>query len=104
MNCTSLVDMPIITDLGKGDHRVSTIGLSAFENCKALKTVTPKGLNQIASFAFKGCTGLNNVSMPPSLKSIGYSCFANTPHAATWAADVPVYLADAAMVAGSFSD
>jgi len=52
------------------------IGLSSFENCSMLTSVTlPEGLESIGDYAFYGCTGIKSITLPTSLKTIGESSF-----------------------------
>ena len=59
--------------LGQG---VTSIGSSAFQDCKNLKTVSlPGSLTAIGKNAFLRCGELTNVKLPASLKSVGEDCF-----------------------------
>ena len=53
-------------------YSVSSIGISAFENCSGLTSVTiPNSVTQIEDYAFNGCTGLTSVTIPNSITYIG---------------------------------
>ena len=55
---------------------VTRIGYSAFEDCKAITSVTiPDSVTDIDSSAFENCTGLTSVTIPGSVTDIGYSAF-----------------------------
>jgi hypothetical protein len=55
---------------------VTSIGLSAFWNCRQLQYVTlPKLLLSINGYAFKECSGLMTVEIPSLVKSIGTGGF-----------------------------
>lgn len=55
---------------------VTSIGSSAFQDCKNLKTVSlPGSLTAIGKNAFLRCGELTNVKLPASLKSVGEDCF-----------------------------
>ena len=55
---------------------VTSIGSSAFQDCKNLKTVSlPGSLTAIGKAAFLRCGKLTNVKLPASLKSVGEDCF-----------------------------
>ena len=55
---------------------VTTIGDSAFYNCKGLTSVTiPEGVTTIGKNAFYNCTGLTSITIPSSVTYIGYQAF-----------------------------
>ncbi len=55
---------------------ITTIGESAFYDCKNLKSVsTPKTVTSIGKSAFHGCKSLTGMSMPKSITSIGDNAF-----------------------------
>ncbi|MBR5942346.1 MAG: leucine-rich repeat domain-containing protein, partial [Clostridia bacterium] len=55
---------------------VKNIGSYAFNNCASLASVTfGSGLEDITSYAFKGCAALTSVVFPDSLKSVGNRAF-----------------------------
>ena len=59
--------------LGRG---VTSIGSSAFQDCKNLETVSlPGSLTALGKAAFLRCGELTNVKLPASLKSVGEDCF-----------------------------
>ncbi len=59
--------------LGQG---VTSIGSSAFQDCKNLETVSlPGSLTALGKAAFLRCGKLTNVKLPASLKSVGEDCF-----------------------------
>lgn len=59
--------------LGQG---VTSIGSSAFQDCKNLETVSlPGSLTALGKAAFLRCGELTNVKLPASLKSVGEDCF-----------------------------
>lgn len=54
-----------------GGYPVKYIGRCAFENCKAISSVTvPEGVTTISAGAFYECTALSSVTLPTSLTSI----------------------------------
>lgn len=57
-------------------NSVTSIGISAFEDCINLTSVTiPSSVTSIGDVAFWGCTGLTTLSIPSSVTSIGISAF-----------------------------
>lgn len=59
--------------LGQG---VTSIGSSAFQDCKNLETVSlPGSMTALGKAAFLRCGELTNVKLPASLKSVGEDCF-----------------------------
>lgn len=59
--------------LGRG---VTSIGSSAFQDCKNLETVSlPGSLTALGKAAFLRCGKLTNITLPASLKSVGEDCF-----------------------------
>lgn len=56
---------------------VQCIGLSSFQNCKQLKTVTLARLqNGVGNWAFYGCENLEQVSLGDRISHIGHQAFA----------------------------
>ena len=59
-----------------GGYPVTKIGLSAFQNCRELTSVTiPDGVTVIDTFAFSDCRGLMSVTIPNGVTNIGYGAF-----------------------------
>ena len=57
-------------------YSVTSIGKSAFYDCKGLTSVTiPNSVTSIGESAFEGCSGLTSVTIPNSVESIGYFAF-----------------------------
>ncbi len=55
---------------------VTSIGSSAFENCKSLTSITiSEGITSIGDSAFDGCSGLESITIPSSVTSIGDFAF-----------------------------
>lgn len=69
--CSSLTEITLPASL-------TSIGDSAFNNCKSLVTASGLGNTQltlIGNWAFNGCTLLKEIAFPPSLTTIGASVF-----------------------------
>lgn len=57
-------------------HRVTSIGIYAFHNCAALKSVQTKApIKSIGDGAFAGCNNLKTVMLPDSVTSVGTASF-----------------------------
>ena len=57
---------------------VINIGDYAFEGCKGLTNITiPSSVASIGEYAFEGCKGLTNITIPSSVASIGEYAFGN---------------------------
>jgi hypothetical protein len=57
---------------------VTSIPISAFEDCTSLTSVTiPNSVTSIEEDAFSGCTSLTSVTIPNSVTSIGENAFYN---------------------------
>ena len=60
---------------------VTSIGQSAFNQCKGLTSINiPNGVTSIGGSAFAGCTGLTSITIPNGVTSIGNQAFYNCNH------------------------
>ena len=58
------------------ENGVSCIGMSAFEGCTGLTSITiPDSVTSISSYAFYGCTGLTSITIGNGVTSISISAF-----------------------------
>ena len=55
--------------------KCSNLGLAAFEHCESLRTIIIPNEAKIGASCFSYCYNLENISFPPSLKSIEESAF-----------------------------
>ena len=68
-----------ITEVSASDLAgISGIGDYAFSGCTGLTNITiPDGVTSIGDDAFSGCTGLTNITIPDSMTSIGGRTFSD---------------------------
>ena len=61
-------------------YSVTSIGGSAFYDCKGLTSVSiPNSVTSIGDYVFRGCSGLTSVTIGNSVESIGSEAFAGCP-------------------------
>ena len=73
---TGEVAIPATVTHGGVTYRVTSIGVSAFERCTSLTSVTiPEGVTSIGSRAFERCTSLTSITLPEGVTSIGDDAF-----------------------------
>lgn len=82
---TGAVDIPATVNHDGVDYAVTSIGESAFANCRSMTSVTiPSSVTNIEDSAFEGCTGLTDV-------------YCNSdPAQLTWNADAQSFMANKA--------
>ncbi|MGM9947391.1 leucine-rich repeat domain-containing protein [Floccifex sp.] len=60
----------------EANSQLTSIGVSAFYNCNALKSIDiPYGVTSISENTFQNCSGLKSVTIPESVTSIGNNSF-----------------------------
>ena len=70
------ITIPEAIEKGGTSYPVTSIGISAFQDCDALNTVTFSGdVGSIRLVAFWGCTALENVTFSGDVRSIGGRAF-----------------------------
>ena len=63
--------IPDTVTVGKKKYAVTAIGLSAFNDCKFLTSVSiPRTVKEIGYYAFKGCSSLEYIVIPSSVEKI----------------------------------
>ncbi len=56
-------------------YRITAIGDNAFQDMRIKSVIISNGVESIGWFAFDGCTRLGALTVPSSVKKIGYSAF-----------------------------
>ncbi|MBO7277684.1 MAG: leucine-rich repeat domain-containing protein [Bacteroidales bacterium] len=78
-DCSDYVTSIVIPDTvtyQEINYCVTSIGSSAFEDCRSLTSVTiPNSVTSIGDYAFSWCRSLTSVSIPNSVTSIGENAF-----------------------------
>jgi hypothetical protein len=75
---TGAVTIPDKVSYNSIDYSVTSIGVSAFQNCTGLTAVTiPNSVSSIGTQAFCYCEGLTPVTIPNSVTTIGDKAFYN---------------------------
>ena len=74
-NVTGDIVIPEKITVDGVEYSVTTIGMQAFDGCKALTSVDMPSVISIGSYAFRYCSGLTSVDMP-SVTSIDSDAFA----------------------------
>ena len=64
-------------------HAVVAISNYALSSTTVKRIVLSDGIESLDWFAFKGCSALSFISIPPSVTSIGYGAFDGTPKSFT---------------------
>ena len=70
------VVIPESVDYNGNTYPVTSIGISAFQNCSGLTSIIiPNSVKSISSYAFRDCSGLTSITIPNSVTSIGNYTF-----------------------------
>ena len=73
---SGIVTIPSSISYKNNRYRVTSIGNSAFSDCKGLTSVTiPNSITSIGNSAFSDCWGLTSVTIPNSVTAIGNDAF-----------------------------
>ncbi len=73
---TGVVTIPASVSYNSINYSVTSIGVSAFQNCAGLTSVTiPNSVSSIGTQAFCYSAGLTSVTIPNSVNSIGTRAF-----------------------------
>lgn len=81
----------ILSNLTALGSSITNIGQYAFYGCSGLTNVSiPEGVTTIGQYAFAACSGLTNIFIPESVTNIGIVAFSGIP-AMTVAANNPAY-------------
>ena len=72
------IEIPDTIKVSEVSYRVTTIGMSAFEECVALTSIVlPNSITSIKKRAFYSCQKLTSITIPDSVTSIGMYAFQN---------------------------
>jgi hypothetical protein len=75
-NYSGNISIPISVDYLSNTYAVTAIGISAFNGCSGLTSVTiPNSVTTIGDYAFYFCSGLTSVTIPNSVTTIGNYAF-----------------------------
>ncbi len=70
------VNIPATVTYNETTYNVTSIGVSAFNNCTDLiRVVIPNSVQYIMNYAFQNCTGLINITLPASLSAVYNNVF-----------------------------
>ena len=70
------VTIPSTVTYGGKTYSVTNIGVTAFDNCTGLTSITiPESVTSIEDYAFYNCINLTSITLPESVTSIGEHAF-----------------------------
>lgn len=73
---SKVVEIPPTIEVQNNVYNVTCVGISAFEGCKALVSVTiPEGVTSIDYCAFSYCENLKSITIPGTVTKIGVYAF-----------------------------
>lgn len=88
---TGVITVPATVTFGSNTYDVTSVGVSAFENCVGLTTVTlPESIENISNFAMRGCSDLTSVTIPNVTITFGTNILENCTSLVTF--NVPRYM------------
>lgn len=68
--------VPAAVSIGGKDYPVAAIGDQAFYGCTSLQSIAlPESLRRIGGYAFRGCTALESLALPEEMDEIGNWAF-----------------------------
>lgn len=74
--CPESLEVPVSAQLDGAEYPVAAVADGAFEDCKALESITlPVSVERVGASAFEG-TSLKSITLPAALQSVGGRAFA----------------------------
>jgi len=76
-------DVHLVIPASVDGHRVLSVANSAFEDTDLVSVILSDGIENVGWFAFNGCVKLDSITVPSSVKQIGYYAFGHTGSSVT---------------------